>query len=92
MADIVPQWLTTDRAAEYLCLRTDTFRKKVRAGVIPSPSYGIGERTPRWNRTALDAMMQPSSESDINETVKNIVAAIKAKGGRARRKADARGR
>jgi len=45
--------------------------------VIPAPSYGIGDRTPRWNRKDLDNMMIPSLASDIDSRVAEIVASIK---------------
>ena len=89
MSSINPEWLDTSGAATYLSMRTDTFRRKVRAGVIPSPSHSIGERSPRWRRSDLDAMMTPSSASSgIDARVEALVASIEAGKGRSRRHLD----
>jgi len=78
------QWLDTTGAATYLSLLMDTFRRKVRAGIIPPPSHSIGERSPRWRRADLDAMMMPSSASSDNSSwVAEYVASLKeGKGGK----------
>ena len=76
MAGINPEWLDTSGAATYLSMRMDTFRKKVRAGVLPPPSHMIGERSPRWRRSDLDSMMTPTA-SDNNSWVTEYVASLK---------------
>lgn len=77
MVAVAPEWLSTAGACAYLSMRPDTFARKVRAGVIPSPSYGVGERMPRWKRSELDAMMSQKAASDINASVEELVASIK---------------
>jgi hypothetical protein len=94
MGAIVPEWLNASGPSAYLSMRPDTFARKVRAGVIPAPSYSVGERMPRWKRSELDAMMSPSTKSDINASVEELVTSIKAakQKGRAGRSQDASGR
>lgn len=94
MVAIAPEWLNTAGACAYLSMRKDTFVRKVRAGVIPAPSYSVGERMPRWKRSELDAMMSPSTKSDINASVEELITSIKAakQKGRPHSSKDARGR
>lgn len=51
------RWLSSEAAAHYLGLRETAFRRKVKAGSLPAPSYLLGSRTPRWDREALDARL-----------------------------------
>lgn len=90
MSDL--RWLDADAAARYLCLRLDAFTRKVRSGLIPEPSYSLGERTPRWWSPDLDAVMRPDTAStNPRMAVQALVEKIHAQGqGRSRRQANAR--
>lgn len=87
-----PRWLDPDAAARHLCLRLDAFSRKRRTGVIPEPSYSLGERTPRWWSPDLDAVMRADTAStDPRIAVQALVEKIQAKAqSRARRPANAR--
>lgn len=79
MAD--PRWLDLTAAAAYLSLRPDIFARKVKAGIIPAPSPHLGERTPRWDRSALDATMGGGTGStNAREAVNALATQIAAEG------------
>jgi hypothetical protein len=79
MAD--PRWLDLTGAAAHLSLRPDVFARKVKAGIIPAPSTHLGERTPRWDRGALDAAMGGGSGStNVREAVNALANQIAAEG------------
>lgn len=86
-----PRWMDADAASRHLCLRLDAFNRKVRTGMIPAPSYSLGERTPRWWSLDLDAVMRSDTASTNPRTaVQALVEKIAAEGGRSRRQANAR--
>lgn len=71
------RWFTAGEAAGYLRLSSEGFRRKVRDGVIPPPSYALGASSPRWDRLALDArMMGGVASTDPNEAADAIAAEI----------------
>lgn len=80
------RWLDSDAAAHYLCLRVDAFNRRVRSGVIPEPSYSLGDNTARWWSADLDAVMR----SDTAST--NIQIAVEARAEEIRAKAQNRAR
>ena len=51
------RWLDRDRTANHICVRVYQLRRLVKSGKIPTPSYHLGPRLPRWDRLALDAAM-----------------------------------
>lgn len=76
-----PRWLDSDAAARYLCLRVDAFNRRVRSGVIPEPSYSLGDNTARWWSADLDALMRADTASTNTQTaVDALVEEIRAKG------------
>jgi diphthamide synthase (EF-2-diphthine--ammonia ligase) len=82
-----PRWLDADAASDYLSLRVDAFLRAVTAGRIPQPSRHLGERTKRWDREALDAvMMGGTASTDTRTAVHALAEEIKTEG-RARRQA-----
>jgi hypothetical protein len=89
-----PEWMDTATAAAYLSLTKHGFARRVNSGVIPNANYGLGERSPRWKRADLDAMMNPSLasvEDDIMASVRAFAQkSSEAKKGRTRRQASAR--
>jgi hypothetical protein len=75
------RWLDLTAAAAYLSLRPDIFARKVKAGIIPEPSVHLGERTPRWDRGALDATMGGGTGStNAREAVNALANEIAAEG------------
>lgn len=85
-----PRWLDADGAARHLSLRVDAFLRRVARGTYPKPSYGAGERTPRWWSGDLDAVMRPDTASTDPRLAVEALAQKEAEKGRARRQAHAR--
>jgi hypothetical protein len=56
------RWLDGQSAAQYLSLRPDAFRRQVKAGKLPAPSYLLGPGNPRWDRAGLDAAIKADIE------------------------------
>ena len=80
-----PRWLDADAAADHLSLRIDAFYRAVRAGRIPKASRHLGERTPRWDRSALDSVMIGGTAStDTRIAVDALAEEIKAESRRGR--------
>jgi hypothetical protein len=50
-----PRWMDRDACAAYISVRVDELPRLVKRGLIPTPSYHLGPRCPRWDRLALDA-------------------------------------
>jgi hypothetical protein len=63
MPDPEPRWLDPEAAARYFSVRPDALPRLVRDGRIPAPSYWLGERSPRWDRLALDAAFDGGTAS-----------------------------
>lgn len=86
-----PRWLDAPAAAAYLCLRVDAFTRKMRSGMVPPPSYSLGERTPRWWSADLDALMRADTASTNTQlAVEALAEEIRAKAqSRPRRQANA---
>jgi predicted DNA-binding transcriptional regulator AlpA len=74
-------WLDADAAADHLSLRIDAFYRAVRAGRLPKASHHLGTRTPRWDRSALDAVMIGGTAStDTRTAIDALAEEIKAEG------------
>lgn len=82
-----PRWLDADAAADHLSLRIDAFYRHVRSGRVPKPSYHLGERTPRWDRASLDAIMAGGTASTNTRIAVDALAEKIKNEGRARRMA-----
>jgi predicted DNA-binding transcriptional regulator AlpA len=79
------RWLDADDAADHLSLRIDAFYRAVRAGRLPKASRHLGERTPRWDRSALDsAMIGGTASTDTRTAVNALAEEIKAEGRKGR--------
>jgi hypothetical protein len=57
------RWLDRTATAQYISVRVDQLPRLVRRGFLPAPSYHLGERSPRWDREALDARFAGSVAS-----------------------------
>ena len=80
-----PRWLDPEAAARYLSVRPDALPRLVRAGRIPPPSYALGERSPRWDRVALDARFDGGTASTDPRAASQAIAQKIITEGRARR-------
>lgn len=78
------RWLSVEEAAAYVTLREGEFLRRVKAEKLPAPSYGLGPRTPRWDREAIDAAMK-GQESPAQRPLAKAIEAILAEGRRKRR-------
>jgi hypothetical protein len=82
-------WLNAADAARYLSLRTAVFRRRVRAGTLPSGSPALGSRATRWSTNELDRLMRggdPKAAKSIGELIQRYIdsGASKARGRRRR--------
>lgn len=78
-----PRWLDREACAAYISVRVDELPRLLRRGLLPSPSYHLGPRCPRWDRDALDArftggVASPAEAHDL--AVQDAVNAILGKG------------
>jgi hypothetical protein len=89
---IDPRWLDLIAASAYLSLRPDIFMRKVKTGIIPAPSLHLGDRTPRWDRGALDVLMGGGAGSTNAREAVNALATEIAAQGRKNSAPHARGR
>jgi predicted DNA-binding transcriptional regulator AlpA len=78
MADAPSRWLDQPAAASHVGLRETEFARRVKAGKLPGPSYALGDRTPRWDRMALDQAMTGAAPS--RRPLAGAVNAILAEG------------
>ena len=73
------RWLDLAGVAHHLSVREDRIPRLRRDGLIPEPSYHLGERSPRWWSEDLDAAMRPSTASrNARIAVQALVAKIEA--------------
>jgi hypothetical protein len=91
MSDSAERWLDPEAAARYIHVRPDALPRLVRAGRIPAPSYALGQRSPRWDRLALDSAFDGGTASTDNRKAAASIAQEIVEKGRARRAARAEG-
>ncbi|HEX3587818.1 MAG TPA: hypothetical protein VH024_17595 [Candidatus Angelobacter sp.] len=76
-----PRWLNVEAAAAYISVRVDAIPRLVRQGRIPKPDYTLGQRSPRWDRLALDAAFDGGPASaDARHAFQGLANEIAAKG------------
>jgi predicted DNA-binding transcriptional regulator AlpA len=86
MAD---RWLDIAGVAHYLSVLESRIPRLRRDGLLPEPSYHLGERSPRWWSGDLDRAMNPGTGStNHRQAVEGLINEIKEEG-RARRQARA---
>lgn len=54
-ARALPRWLDRDGLAQHISVRPYAIPRLLREGKLPSPSYHLGPRQPRWDRDRVDA-------------------------------------
>ena len=81
---MIARWLDRDALAVYLSVRVDELPRMQRAGRIPTPSFHLGPRSPRWDRLAIDSLFMgaPSSTPDIDAMVRGYVTAGRMENGK----------
>ena len=78
-SDSGPRWLDREAAAAYISVRVDELPRLVRRRLIPQPSFHLGPRCPRWDRTALDAQFDGGvASTDPSGAVHGLVQEILA--------------
>ena len=82
-----PRWLNAEAAASYLSVRVDALPRLVKQGRIPEPNRTLGERSPRWDRLALDAAFEGGTASTNHRVAVTALAEKYEAEGRARRSA-----
>jgi hypothetical protein len=76
-----PRWLDAEAAAAYISVRVDELPRLRRAGKLPSPSWHLGPRKPRYDRLQLDAMFGGGTAStDADSAVQALAHEIAAEG------------
>jgi hypothetical protein len=55
---VQPRWLKPADAAAYICEPVKRLRELVESGLLPRPIYHFGEKSPRYDREAIDALIE----------------------------------
>jgi hypothetical protein len=74
-----PQWLDRDALALHISVRVDELPRLTRAGELPTPSFLLGPRTPRWWSADVDALLSrgaPGAGQDPSPKVQALIQAI----------------
>ncbi len=79
------RWMAPEAAATYIGRRVDELPRLVKRGLLPKPSYHFGPRSPRWDRTTLDALFEAKPARPSMDVVAQEIAETLAQGGRKRR-------
>jgi len=82
MSESGSRWLDTDATVRYLSLRNgDALRRLVREGRVPKPDRSLGERNPRWDRDALDAIFTGGAvRKDTRMVIEDLVRRYQSEG------------
>lgn len=57
------RWLDREALARHISVRPSAITRLMRAGRLPQPSYHLGPRLPRWDRTQVDAAFDGGAAS-----------------------------
>jgi predicted DNA-binding transcriptional regulator AlpA len=74
MSDAPARWLDRDALAAYISVRADAVARLQKAGRLPAPSYHLGPRQPRWDRSQVDATLSGGVASTDPRTAINALA------------------
>lgn len=69
------RWLDRDALAAHISVRVDAISRLQRAGRLPAPSYHLGPRQPRWDRSKVDAALSGGVASTDPRTAIHALAA-----------------
>jgi predicted DNA-binding transcriptional regulator AlpA len=67
--------LTATSAAELLDMRVSTFKKKVKAGILPKPIPLFGQRLPRWDPDAFVELIKKNNAPAKQPTLMELIYA-----------------
>jgi hypothetical protein len=82
------RWLDRQQTADYLSVRIDRLPRLVREGKIPKPNYTLGQKSPRWDLLAIDAVFNgPAVRGDVDQMVKEHADNIRERAARRARRA-----
>jgi hypothetical protein len=74
----LPRWLNPSQTAEYIGSRVDHLPRLLRTGKLPTPSYHLGPKSPRYDRLAIDeAFSGTRQKDDMATAVRNTVDALR---------------
>jgi hypothetical protein len=78
MADT--RWLDRHALAQHISVRVDAIARLQRAGRLPAPSYHLGVRQPRWDRSKVDAALSGGvASTDAGAAIHALAARIAAR-------------
>ena len=69
------RWLDREALAAHISVRVDAISRLQRAGRLPLPSYHLGPRQPRWDRTKVDAALDGGVASTDPDAAFHALAA-----------------
>lgn len=75
-----PRWLDREALALHISVRVDAIARLQRAGRLPQPSYHLGPRQPRWDRSKVDAALSGGvASTDAGTAIHALAARIAAR-------------
>lgn len=69
------RWLSREDVARHLGIKLCTVAAKVRAGLLPAPSYHLGQQLPRWDMEAIDKLMAGADPHSVDDAIAEIIHA-----------------
>lgn len=76
------RWLDREAVADYISKQPHDIRRLVRDGRIPPPTYHLGQRSPRWDKFAVDAAMSRNLQSFAPRRIDEALEAIREEAAR----------
>jgi hypothetical protein len=75
------RWLDREALARHICVRPGAVCRLLKAGRLPPPSYHLGPRNPRWDRTQVDAAFNGGlASTDPTQAIHALAEEIRAAG------------
>lgn len=78
MSEASPRWLDRAALARHIGVRVDYLPRLSKGGKLPTPSYHLGPKSPRWDREAVDAMFAGTVASPVQEHDLAVQEAVNA--------------
>ncbi|WP_010516635.1 helix-turn-helix transcriptional regulator [Komagataeibacter oboediens] len=73
MGEALERWLSREGLARRIDVKPHNVARMVKQGKLPRPSYHLGERSPRWDRHAVDALMMKSQGIETKRDMDEIL-------------------
>jgi hypothetical protein len=77
---VIERWLTPEQTAQRLGTQVHKLPTLVKKGKLPSPSYHLGPRSPRYDLTTLDSLMTQGHHNP-RASLATLADEIRAKAG-----------